>query len=280
MSNASIPLDFIISGAQKSGTSSLHQYLAQHPLIFMSRQKETQLFLNDTNEINPYAVVESEFYGCSNQKKRRFLNNQQILQNTLEGYQDEPFVGEASPYYTTAPSGGLESPKNMHHCNPSMKLIYIIRNPIERIISNYLHDWLLYERSGRLFNLSLEEYIFTYSHAIDTSLYYYQLANFLRHFQLNQLHVFTLEDLKAKPQDTLNSLLWFLGVDTAFDFNTTKKFNISKKRSDLNGIELILSKQAHEMIISKVAPDIENLKELVGIALNHWELSSSYWCTA
>ncbi|WP_297823072.1 sulfotransferase domain-containing protein [uncultured Paraglaciecola sp.] len=279
MTSTSTPLNFIIIGAQKSGTTSLHQYLKQHPSIFMSHQKETQVFLNDTNEINPYAVVESDFYGCSNQKKRRFLNNQQILQNMLKGHQDEPFIGETSPYYTTAPSGGLEAPKNIHDSNSGMKLIYIIRNPIERIVSNYLHDSFLYERIGKSFNLSLEEYIFTYSHAVDTSLYYYQLTNFLRYFEMNQLHILILEDLKIEPQNTLNDLLQFLGIDPVFSFDTTKKFNISNRRVALKQNELLLSKQAHEMIISKVAPDIDSLEKLVGMTLNHWDLSSNYWCT-
>ncbi len=96
---------------------------------------------------------------------------------------------------------------------------------------------------------------------------------------MNQLHILILEDLKIEPQNTLNDLLQFLGIDPVFSFDTTKKFNISNRRVALKQNELLLSKQAHEMIISKVAPDIDSLEKLVGMTLNHWDLSSNYWCT-
>src|SRR5688572_6261293 len=114
--------NLIIIGAQKCGTSALHHYIHLHPEICMSAQKELNFFIESGNWSKGLAWYESNFGGKAGKAK---------------------IYGEASPNYTDYP-GTREVPERMHGIVPDVKLIYMVRHPIERIISQYIH----YRRRG------------------------------------------------------------------------------------------------------------------------------------
>src|SRR5919108_5987197 len=107
--------NLIIIGAQKCGTSALHHYLGLHPDIFMSHEKELNFFMQRKNWDKGRAWYESMF-PCNATVR-----------------------GEASPGYTDYPTEPRVA-ERMHSLIPDAKLIYIVRHPIERMISQYVHQ--------------------------------------------------------------------------------------------------------------------------------------------
>ena len=107
--------NLIIIGAMKCGTSALHQYLDQHPDIAMSKEKELDFFIEDRNW-------------------RKGLDWYRSM------FPDSGVVrGEASPDYTHYPAiPGV--PERMHTVVPGAKLIYMVRDPVERMLSQYMHN--------------------------------------------------------------------------------------------------------------------------------------------
>jgi hypothetical protein len=105
-------LDFIIIGAQKSATTSLFKYLQPHPGIFMSSNKEAPFFSNDKFFEAGWEKFASEYF---------------------DGARDEQHWGTASPQYM----GNKLAPKRIHDQMPDVRLIALLRNPVERAYSHY-----------------------------------------------------------------------------------------------------------------------------------------------
>src|SRR5687768_751449 len=107
---------FVIIGAMKCGTTSLHYYLAEHPDVCMSEVKETNFFVAELNYARGLPWYESLF-------PRRAAA-----------------CGEASPVYAaTWRFAGI--PERMHAVLPRARLIYIVRDPVERMVSQYKHTF-------------------------------------------------------------------------------------------------------------------------------------------
>lgn len=126
--------DFIIIGAQKGGTSSLYHYLAQHPDVGPAFRKEVHYFDWSFRKGEvwyranfPTSLYRSAFHAMT---RRRLV------------------VGEASPYYLFHP----HVPARVRRLLPAVKLIVLLRDPVERTVSSYQHQ----VRKGRE-TLSLEE---------------------------------------------------------------------------------------------------------------------------
>ena len=143
--------NLIIIGAMKCGTTSLHYYLSQHPEIYMSKLKELWFFLEENNWSKGL-----DWY------KSHFKTNARIR-------------GEASPGYTMYPSRqGI--PKKMHTILPNAKIIYIIRDPIARFESEYMHRF-----TGGVEDRSFEEVLncdHTYQRYLNKSRYYNQIEQY------------------------------------------------------------------------------------------------------
>jgi hypothetical protein len=110
----------MIIGAQKSGTSALAAFLAQHPDIYMPAAKEVHAF-------DQPAFLESRDFALVD---RRY-------EDRMTGYAGEPLVGEATPLYLFFP----EIPALLHEYNPDLRLIVLLRDPVERAISHYAMEW-------------------------------------------------------------------------------------------------------------------------------------------
>jgi hypothetical protein len=159
--------NLIIIGAQKCATTSLHYYLSIHPQICMSREKELNFFIFERNwhkEIKWY--------------KSNFVKKAKIS-------------GESSPGYTSYPFfDGV--PERMYSVVPKAKLIYIVRDPIDRIISHYIHQY-----SAGLENRKLSDALkgFDNNRYVCRSKYYTQLEQYLKYFERSRILIITQEDL-------------------------------------------------------------------------------------
>ena len=189
---------FFIIGAAKTGTTSLHFYLDQHPQIQMSANKEPNFFSGPENGI-PYPSGRV---------------------SSLEEYDRlfDPAVevrGEASVGYANHPRRrGV--PERIKELVPRAKFIYLVRDPIARTVSQYQHR-VAVEGERRSLREALNDLSDPYSVYICPSLYASQLDLYLCHFPLEQILVIDQAELLADRRSTLRQIFTFLSVDDTVD---------------------------------------------------------------
>ncbi|HVW39578.1 MAG TPA: sulfotransferase, partial [Pirellulales bacterium] len=206
--------NLFIIGAMKAGTSSLHEYLHQHPQIFMSRFKEPQYFA-------PHSTRGGLRWGQGNPCPEPGIDWYLRL---FADAGDVMYAGESSVSYTAAPwVTGCE--KRIHAFNPDAKLIYLLRDPIERTISHYWHM----VADGRE-DLDLMAAVRCKEEYLARSDYAGQLCPYLDTFGRDQLFVLTIEELMARPNEIFGQLFSWLGVAPDFPIKCDQKFNVGSLR--------------------------------------------------
>lgn len=198
--------DFLIIGAEKAGTTSLYEYLKQHKRIyFPDGVKETHFFTHWKTDWGKG----SDGYLVKNPDD---LNEYKSL---FEGSPSESLVGEASPSYLCAEP----AVENIKDVLPEVKLIAILRNPVDRAFSNYLHvlrHWeepLSFEEAVRNEEHRIEEGLRPRRHYKRKGMYAQQLKRYYAAFDRDQIHVMLSKDLWDHPDQSLRETLQFLGVD-------------------------------------------------------------------
>jgi len=191
--------NFIICGAQKGGTTALYHYLKQHPEIYLPKKKEVHYFdLNYDRDIKWY---EKHFKGCRNRKVKA--------------------IGEASPLYVYLE----EVPERIYKLFPDIKLIFILRNPVDRAYSHYWHEvklgyeTLCFEKAIEKEEMRLSRGdIFSKQHYSykDRGKYAEQLKRFSKFFPKEQMLILISEELRENPEKVLRRIFNFLEVDTNF----------------------------------------------------------------
>jgi hypothetical protein len=205
--------DFLVIGAQKAGTTALYAYLRWHPAVLGPSWKEVSFF--DRH----YARGEAWYRG-------HFPNRLRVrLARRRTGL--EPVVGEASPSYLYHPL----APRRVHDLVPDVRLIAILRDPVERAFSHYNHEVALgreplsfeqaIEAEGERLHGEVERMLREptyFSHAwwnytyLGRGRYAEQLERWLEAFPREQLLVLTSEQLSARPAETYADVLRFLGL--------------------------------------------------------------------
>lgn len=206
--------NLFIIGAMKAGTSSLHEYLHQHPQIFMSRFKEPQYFAPHTlrwgqewGQGNPYPEPGAAWY------LRLFADAG-----------DVKYAGESSVSYSARPwVEGCE--RRIHAFNPHARIIYAMRDPVERALSHYWH----FVTEGRE-DLDPLAAVKRRTDYLARSNYAMQLRPYLETFGADRVFTLTLEELSDNPADLFRRLFDWLGVDSRVTINVDDKHNV---RGDL-----------------------------------------------
>lgn len=217
--------DLIIIGASRSGTTSLHSYLQQHPQIFMSPQKETRFFTHEEHGANHQGVADAYAYN------RKVITDADAYQKLFEGRTTEQLTGESSPVYLYRSERTVE---RIRHHVPEAKLIAIFRNPVDRAYSDFLNMVRLGWEPLRDFERALEEE----ERRIDadwSSFYHYrakgfyaqQLRAYLRRFDREQMKFFLFKDLREDPALVMSELFAFLGVAPDVSVDTQSQHNRS-----------------------------------------------------
>lgn len=177
----------IIIGAAKTGTTSLHHYLGQHPEIAMSEKKELRFFSHEHVWSRGVPWYESQFAGVAK------------------------VHGETSPAYSQYPRFP-DVPRRIHDLVPDVKLIYLVRDPIERLVSHYTFSVAKGRERGTLDDAVRSPS----SRYVDISRYYTQVSRYLPYFDRSRILIVSSEDLETRRVDTLREVFRFLGVDDTF----------------------------------------------------------------
>jgi Sulfotransferase family len=205
--------NFLVVGAMKSGTTALYYYLEQHPQIYMSPVKEPDFFcLEGQKDADANSVTDIEAY-----------------RDLFKGVSDERAFGEASHCYLYEP-GAVD---RIRHYVPEARFIAILRNPIDRAYSHYLHMVRNGTEPVADFAQALREEEIgahpgrTFQDYIGVGLYHGQLKRYFDTFGRHRIRVYLYEDLSNAPLGTLRDAFRFLGVDDTFVPDVSLRRNVS-----------------------------------------------------
>ncbi len=195
--------DFIVIGAMKCATTTLHEQLARQPLLFMSRSKEPNFFSDDEVHARGF-----EWYGS-------------LFQNAS----DEQLCGEPSTHYTKHPTYP-RTVERMARALPWVKLIYVMRHPIDRLLSHYVHEMT----TGRTL-MSLPEAIDEFPELVDYGRYSMQLKPYLEAFGPRSVLPVFFYRLVSHPQEELERICRFVGYPGRPEWDhSMKPQNVSSER--------------------------------------------------
>uniref|UniRef100_UPI00404B8713 sulfotransferase family protein n=1 Tax=Gelidibacter sp. TaxID=2018083 RepID=UPI00404B8713 len=262
-----VKVNFIIIGAAKSATTSLCDALSFHPDVCICHPKEPQFF--------------------SKTDWRLHLDTyHQLFTKTAKLY------GEGSTNYSKFPSFNKHIHSDIYEYNPEMKIIYIIRNPIDRIKSQYIH---MYKRGHETIK-DINEAIRLNSGYINYSKYAMQIEPYIAQFGPSNVKILIFDDYIKNPQNVFNIVCDFLKIkQIAIDSdrlnkNTSHSYRIMHHKYDnpksifekLRKVILVIKSYLFKKEFSKITEDnkqfisqsvkedIYKMEQLTQRDLSHW----------
>lgn len=216
---------FVVIGAYKSGTTALYRYFNQHPDVYMSPIKETNFFALEGTTPNYCGPGDAQA-----PTNRLSITHIDDYRAQFDGVSTERAIGEASPMYLYCP----EAAERIHHYLPQARLIVILRQPAARAFSNFLH--LVRDGRERTQDFSkvwaqepkrIQANWAPIWHIRQHGFYYQQLKRYFALFNQEHIKVILHEDLVKSPEQTLARLFDYIGVDTSFQVDFSRRPNQS-----------------------------------------------------
>lgn len=193
---------FFICGAKKSGTTALYKHLDEHPEVCMSEPKETNFFYE------------------------HYEKGWEWLAAHLQNCDGKSAVGEASTMTMVAEKAPLRIAERL----PEAKLIFVLRNPIERAYSQY--HYYLYTGNAvtpaSFHEIIRDERSALRSEMIHLGLYDEQLARFDEHFAPSQMKIILHEDLRKRTLEVVQEVYQFIGIDPAYAPSVDERHNVTQ----------------------------------------------------
>ncbi len=229
---------FLIVGAVKAGTTSLHEYLQQHPEVYMSPVKETNYFSDADMLIEHFNVdyrqdvnIDLKKYLAGDMKNKihiahvRSWEDYQLLFKNVE---HQKAIGEVSNSYLYCSS----TAGNIKTKLPDVKIVMILRNPVERLYSQFLMNLKL----GKIAEKNLLKEIendqqkkikgWGVSHLyLEVGNYYAQVKNYYDQFPVEQIKVILYDDYKKDPKAAMKDLFSFLQINPDFEIDMSRRYN-------------------------------------------------------
>lgn len=219
--------DFIIIGAQRSGTTSLHSYLSQHPQIIPPFEKEIHFF-------NGGLIPDIDNYV----RGKKWYSAHFPLRLCLK---PNKITFEATPLYLFNPL----SAKRIFDLVPNVKIIALLRNPTERAISQYFHKvkggrenlciQSAFEKEEERINPLIRnkdyknDYFIHFSYK-QRGMYKLQIERYYRYFSKDQIYLLQSENFFTDPEGSLKRIFEFLKIESNVKIRNLKPKNVSKNR--------------------------------------------------
>lgn len=253
--------DFYIIGAQKSGTSSLYDYLCQHPAIVHRLGKEVHFFNNPSRRKKGLDFYRAHFSTLRERNRLSKALGYRLLEGEATPFSIHPWI-----------------PKWVHEATPKAKLIFIVRNPVERAFSHYGHN----QRAGRE-PLSFEDAIACEESRIEQDFqkllidpdcsardylafsylkrgrYDEQLQWWLKYFSRNQIHIVSFEEFVNNQHKVGAQIFDFLQVPV---LNIDKTFCSNAKKADSKKLSMPIDLQ--EKLLAYFHPYNQSFFESIG----------------
>ncbi|HET7520401.1 MAG TPA: sulfotransferase [Candidatus Limnocylindria bacterium] len=205
---------FVIGGAPKAGTTALWAQLAAHPDVWMSRVKEPHFLTRDAN--NPAPGVHIIGAPRADTHSRGLAWYESLFDEGAE----RPVRGEASTHYL----GALDGPELMERFVPGLKVIFVLRQPVDRAYSHYWHNL---KRGHDLppFPAVLDDDP-ALRYVIYMSRYRQHLERY-RHALGDERLLFVLyDDLRSSPADAYRRICRFIGASEDFLPDFAREHNV------------------------------------------------------
>lgn len=224
--------DFIIIGAMKCATSTLHDQLAAQPGIFMSTPKEPNFFSDDA------------------QWARGLDWYRALFADAAAG----DLCGESSTHYTKLPV----HPDTLARMRPHVervKLIYLMRHPLDRLVSHYVHEW-----TERTLNGPLDDAVRAAPRLVEYGLYSRQLQPYIDAYGRDAILPVFFERLVAEPQAELERICRFIGYrgrpvwQHAFEQRNASSARMRSSRLRNALLENPLSRQVQQRVVRRYVP--------------------------
>ena len=245
--------DFFIVGAAKSGTTSLHSYLNEHPEVFMPPRKETWFF---SFVDNPPRFVSPNYLGGTITR----------IEDYVEYYSkasSNQILGDASPSYLYTHDTSIRSMKRIYENDEAwrrLRFIILLRNPVERAWSQY---WMFKRKSQEPLEFEdairpevIEERIrsnwnFFYDY-IGFGRYNNQVKAYLDSFGAENVKVILFDELKGRTLGVCRDVFRFLGVGESVQPHIEQVYNMSGKPKSELFARLLLSRNILKRMLSRI----------------------------
>ncbi|MFN5195343.1 MAG: sulfotransferase family protein [Cyanobacteriota bacterium] len=243
--------NFIVIGAPKAATTTLTSILPRHPQIFISHPKEPK------------------FFG------RRYYKGWKWYGRMFYPGRGKPLRGEASTMYSSPHKNYQYSAALMHRYLPHTKIIYMVRDPLARMASQWRHmkGW---NPSTCDFEDIADAPDAQQKLLIGCSLYHANLQRFRAFFPDSQIHCISFEDLLADPEPTLAALLQFLGARprarSLLDRGRLPRFNEAGDKGRAMVPAPRWTDDLRSRILRRVGPDARRMLAYMGKPASHWSL--------
>jgi Sulfotransferase family len=215
--------NFLVLGTTKSGTTSLNNYLDQHPDIYMSPVKEPRFFAFEGETLD-FVGPRSQIINTSSITD---LNRYSAL---FQGAQNEKAIGEASALYLFVEKAA----QSIHRHIPDARLIAILRNPVDRAYSQFLHNVRDGYEDSNSFLEALQQDESRQQRRWEPGLYYIpwgfysvQLQRYFQLFDKQQIKIIMYEDFENNLKSTIGEIFRFLKVDDTFVPEMSARYNVS-----------------------------------------------------
>jgi hypothetical protein len=293
---------FLLIGAMKAGTTILYQALAQHPEVYMSPVKEPNFFAFAEDPPSFNAPLDRQDGGIN----EKTISDPEQYEALFDGAEPDQARGEASHTTLYWP----QAPANVQRFAPEAQLVAILRNPVERAYSEYLH----FVRDGKepldSFEAALDaeperiEANWAFGRYVDRGRYHEQLLRFYDRFEASQIRVFLFDDFREDPQSVVEDFFSFIDVDPGFSPDLSRRVNksgvprsriVQETFSRLQALKdrirpvipqpvidyalslrnanlekPTLSPAVRERLVDTFRPEVERLEGLLDRDLSHW----------
>lgn len=213
--------NFFVVGAGRSGTTSLHEFLGQHPDVFMCRRKSPNFFASHV----PQPMWETP---AARAMARQWVGDRDTYRALFSDASTERAVGEVSPVYLQA----LEVPDLVHAAYPQARVVAVLREPVERAFAHFVGR----RRDGIETFASFDERVrfelsapfpddVAFGHVLGCGRYHHFLRPYVERFGPERVKVLLHDDLVARPQASMAELFEFLDVDPGFVPDTSARLN-------------------------------------------------------
>lgn len=216
---------FLVIGAMKAGTTALYAYLDQHPSVYMSPVKEPNFFAFEGEPPAFQAPIDQGPEGINRTSITDLAAYRRLFADAPPG----AARGEASHWYLYWPA----APARIQHHLPEAQLVALLRNPVERAYSEFLH----FVRDGHEPLTDFAEALdaepgriargWALGRYVDRGRYHQQLQRYTARFDPDQLRVYLFDDFIADPEAVLRDLFAFLDVDPNVDITASRRVNKS-----------------------------------------------------
>ncbi|MEQ9355245.1 sulfotransferase [Coleofasciculus chthonoplastes] len=214
--------NFLVIGAAKAGTTALYRFLEQHPQIYMSPVKEPYFFALDGQAVE-------NFQGPGVEKIKRYATLNAYL-SLFENVSTEIAIGEASTWYLYQP----QAAERINYYIPNVKLIAILRDPVERAYSQF--TYMIAENREFIEDFAqalvaekerIHQNWLPWWHYKQRGFYYRQIKRYFDIFDPDHIKVYLYEDLNNDPNVVMKDIFFFLQVDDNFIPDVSKQHNVT-----------------------------------------------------